>query len=378
MRDQPLVLVADDDPDQRDILAWRLTSQHYATVMAADGEEALATACERRPDLVLLDASMPKLDGFEVCRRLKADASLPFTPIILLTGRIGVEDVVAGLGAGADDYLTKPVNHAELIARVHAILRTKALHDTVQEQARRLETQAAELATWNRTLERRVAEQVAEIERMRRLRRFLPPQVAELIVSGAGEGLLESHRREVTIVFCDLRGFTAFAERAEPEAVMGVLHEYHAALGALVHRFEGTLERFMGDGLVVLFNDPVPCPDPAVRAVRMAVAMREAVRSLAAAWQRRGFDLGFGVGIAQGPATLGRIGFEGRYDYAAIGSVANLGARLCAEARDGEILVSALVAEAVAGIATLEPFGPITLKGFQAAVPVLAVRGLVG
>jgi class 3 adenylate cyclase/CheY-like chemotaxis protein len=369
VRDRPLVLLADDDPDQLDILAWRLSRQGYDTVLAGDGEAALAAVHAQKPDLVLLDATMPRLDGFEVCRRLKADASLPFTPIILLTGRIAAEDVVAGLGAGADDYLTKPVDHAELIARVHAILRTKALHDTVQAQA-------AELAAWNRTLEERVAEQVAEIERMERLRRFLPPQVAELIVSGSGEDLLASHRREVTIVFCDLRGFTAFAERVEPEAVMSVLNEYHAALGALVRRFEGTLERFVGDGLVVLFNDPVPCPDPAARAVRMAVAMRDAVRDLAAAWQRRGFALGFGVGIAQGPATLGRIGFEGRYDYAAIGSVANLGSRLCAEAQDGQILVSEPVAEAVAGIAVLEPFGPVSLKGFQAPVPVQAVLSL--
>ncbi len=371
MRDTPLILVADDDADHREILAWRLETRGYAVVLAADGVEALATARERRPDLVLMDASMPRLDGFEVCRRLKADPSLPFTPIILVTGRVLVEDVVAGLEAGADDYLRKPVEHASLVARVRSILRTKALHDTVQAQA-------AELAAWNRTLERRVAEQVAEIERANRLRRFLPPQVAELIVSGSGEGLLESHRREVTIVFCDLRGFTAFAERAEPAEVMGVLHEYHTALGPLVHRFGGTLERFLGDGLVVLFNDPVPCPDPAARAVRMAVAMRDAAKELAARWQRRGHDLGFGVGIAQGEATLGRIGFEDRYDYAAIGSVANLGARLCAKAPDGRILVSRPVAEAVEDVADLEPLGELGLKGFRTPVPVYAVTGLKG
>lgn len=370
MREPPLILLADDDPDQRDILVWRLKSQGYATAVAADGAQALATARADRPDLVLLDAMMPGIDGFEVCRRLKADPSLPFMPIVLVTGRAAVSDVVAGLEAGADDYLAKPVEHAALIARVRSILRTKALHDRVQEQA-------TELASWNRTLERRVAEQVAEIERTSRLRRFLPPQVADLIVaSGRGDGLLESHRADVTVVFCDLRGFTAFAERAGAEQVMGVLREFHAALGPLVHRFEGTLERFLGDGFVVLFNDPVPCPDPAARAVRMAVAMRDAARDLGVSWLSRGFALGFGVGIAQGQATLGPIGFEGRYDYAAIGSVANLSARLCDEAADGQILLSETVAAAVEPIARVEPLGPLSLKGFGAPVPVAAVTAL--
>lgn len=367
MREQPLILVVDDDPDQREIMSWRLATQGYRTIQAEDGDEALTAARAELPDLILLDATMPRLDGFEVCRQLKNEPGFPFTPIIMVTALAAIEDVVAGLDSGADDYLTKPVEQPALVARVRAVLRTKALHDAVQAQKEELEA-------WSRTLERRVAEQVAEIERVNRLRRFLPPQVAELIVAGGDESLLESHRREVTIVFCDLRGFTAFAEQAAPEAVMGVLHEYHAALGPLVHRFEGTLERFLGDGLVVLFNDPVPCPDPAHRAVRMALAMREAVQALVAGWQRRGFALGFGVGIAQGPATLGRIGFEGRYDYAAIGSVANLGARLCAEAPDGQILVSEPVAAAVREIVTVEACGPMMLKGFQAPVPIFAVR----
>lgn len=370
MRAPPLILIVDDNPDNREILEARLESKGYATLTAGDGEAALAAAYEHRPDLILLDVMMPGLDGFEVCRRIRADPALPFMPIILVTARTALQDVVAGLDAGADEYLTKPVEHAALVARVRSILRTKALHDTVQAQA-------AELGAWNRTLERRVAEQVAEIERVSRLRRFLPPQIVELIVSAGGEEkLLESHRREVTVVFCDLRGFTGFAEHAAPEAVMGVLGEYHAALGPLIHRFEGTLERFLGDGLVVLFNDPVPCPDPSERAVRMAIAMRDAVQELAAGWLARGFELGFGIGIAFGPATLGRIGFAGRYDYAAIGSVANLGARLCAQARDGEILVSRPVSEAVGTIAELEPLGPVVMKGFRDPVPVFAVRAL--
>ena len=373
MRDPPLILIVDDNPDNREILEARLASQGYATATAADGEEALAAARGSPPDLILLDVMMPKLDGLEVCRRLRADRSLPFVPIILVTAKTALQDVVAGLDAGADEYLTKPVEHAALVARVRSILRAKTLHDTVQRQAE-------ELAAWNRTLERRVAEQVADIERANRLRRFLAPQVADLVVSaGSGERLLlESHRREVAVVFCDLRGFTAFAERAAPEEVMGVLHEYHTALGALIHHFEGTLERFVGDGLVVLFNAPLPCPDPSVRAVRMAVAMREAARDLTSAWRRRGFELGFGVGVAYGEVTVGPIGFEGRHDYAAIGGVANLGARLCAAARDGQILVSQAVAEAIGSIAALEPLAPVAMKGFQALVPVSAVVTLRG
>ena len=246
-------------------------------------------------------------------------------PIILVTAKADPDDIVAGLEAGGDEYLTKPVDHAALVARVRSILRIKALHDTVQEQA-------AQLEEWNRTLEQRVAAQVAEIERLGTLKRFLAPQVAELIVSAGDERLLESHRREITVVFCDLRGFTAFAETSEPEEVMGVLRQYHAALGELIFRHEGTLERFVGDGLVVLFNDPLPCPDPSARAVRMAIEMRARVAELAEGWRRQGHELGFGVGIAQGYATLGRIGFEGRFDYAAIGPVANLASRLCDEA----------------------------------------------
>jgi class 3 adenylate cyclase len=244
-----------------------------------------------------------------------------------------------------------------LVARVRSILRIKALHDTVQEQA-------AQLETWNRTLEERVAGQLAEIERLGALKRFLSPQVAELIVSAGNERLLESHRREITVVFCDLRGFTAFAETSEPEEVMSVLRQYHEALGQLIFRYEGTVEHFAGDGVVVLFNDPLPCPDSCARAVRMAVAMRARIAELSEHWRRHGHDLGFGVGIAQGYATLGQIGFEGRFDYAAIGPVANMASRLCDEATDGEILISQRARAALDGLVEAEPLGDLVLKGF--------------
>jgi class 3 adenylate cyclase len=371
-----LILVVDDVPDNVDILQMRLEAQGYAVATAGNGIEALEKAGELEPDLVLLDIMMPKLDGIETVRRLKADTSLPFIPVILVTAKADGADVVAGLESGGDDYLTKPVDHAALSARVRAMLRIKALHDTVQEQAQRLQQQSDELAAWNKTLEERVASQVGEIERIGRLKRFLAPQIAQSILSSDADACLESHRREIVVLFCDMRGFTAFAETTEPEDVMAVLSEYHGALGPLVHRYEGTLDHFTGDGLLVYFNDPIPCPDPALRAVRLAVEMRDAVATLARSWVGRGHEIGFGVGIAQGYATLGQIGFEGRVDYTAIGTVINVAARLCAEARDGQILVNQRVAAAVDRLAELEPLGDIALKGLSRPTAVLNVHSL--
>jgi adenylate cyclase len=370
MRNPPRILVVDDMPENVEIARMRLESQGFEVVTAPDGEAALGRVRDEAPDLVLLDIMMPKLDGIAVLRRLKGDATLPFIPVILLTAKADSKDVVAGLDAGGDDYLIKPFDHAALIARVRSMLRIKALHDQVQEQA-------TELEAWNRKLEERVAAQIGEIERIGRLKRFLAPQVAEMILSSGDESILASHRRDIVVLFCDMRGFTAFAETAEPEDVMAVLREYHAALGPLTHRHEGTLDRFAGDGMMVLFNDPVPCPDPAARAVRLAVAMREAVVNLSRGWASRGHRIGFGIGIAQGYATLGRIGFEGRYDYSAIGTVANLAARLCGEAKDGQILVSERVAAAVEGIAALEPIGEMQLKGLARPVGVRNVHRLL-
>lgn len=368
MRTIPWILIADDNPLNLDILQTRLAAHGYHIVTAGDGEAALRLATEQHPDLILLDVMMPKVDGLEVCRRLKADTSLPFIPIIMVTSKADSADIVAGLDAGADEYLTKPVDHAALVARVKSMLRIKGLHDTVQDQATRLELQASQLTEWNRTLELRVAEQLAELERASRLKRFLSPQLAELIVSSGDEKLLDSHRREITVVFSDLRGFTAFSETAEPEEVIGVLREYHGAMGELIFRSEGTLERFAGDGLMVFFNDPLPCPDPGPRAVRMAVAMRERVGELSRKWRKLGYQLELGVGIAMGYATLGKIGFEGRFDYGAIGSVTNLASRLCDEAAPDQILVSQKVYTEIEEMADVEPVGEIVLKGFSRPV----------
>ena len=356
MRSPPLILVADDNAANVDIYRASLTSQGYAIITAADGQEALNSARENLPDLILLDVMMPKLDGIEVTRRLKGDPSTPFMPIILVTAKTGVKDVVTGLDAGADDYLTKPFDHAALVARVRSILRIKALHDTV-------ESQREELRALNADLERRVAEQVCEIERIRGLRRFLAPQLAQMIVDSGDESIFESHRREIVVLLCDLRGFTAFSETTEPEELMAVLQAYHDTVGPLIHRHEGTLMRFMGDGLMVLFNDPIACADPALRAVRLAVQMREAVGRLAMQWRRRGHEIGFGVGVAQGSATLGRIGFKNHIEYTAIGTVTNLAARLCNAARDGQILISQRVAAAIEPPAHLQEITDLRLKG---------------
>jgi adenylate cyclase len=374
LREPPRILIVDDDALSRDVLVSRLVNQPYETMTASDGEEALVLARTHQPDLMLLDVMMPRMDGLQVCRLLKADPSFPFTPIILITARADSKDVVAGLEAGGDEYLVKPVDPAALVARIASMLRIKALHDTVQQQAARLESQGAQLAQLNRTLEARVREQVDELERLGRLRRFLAPQVAELIVSAEGEALLDVHRREVAVLCCGLQGFTSFAETTEPETVVGVLREYHEALGTLIFRFEGTVERMAGDMLTVIFNDPLPCDEPAARAVHLAVAGRERVQELSAAWRKRGHAVNFGAGIDLGYATLGTIGFEGRLDYGAVGTVVNLAARLCDEAQPGQILVSQRAYAATEELVEASSLGELSLQGFVKPVGAFSIH----
>jgi len=274
MRSLPRILVVDDNANNVEILRMRLESHGYEVVTAVDGEAGLVAVREHLPDLILLDIMMPKLDGVEVCRRIRADNSLPFIPIILVTAKSDQKDVVAALEAGGDEFLTKPVDHAALVARVKSMLRIKALQDTVQGQA-------VQLQEWNQKLEQRVADQVSQLDNLGRLKRFFSPQLAELILAGGAEDPLKSHRREVVVVFLDLRGFTAFAETAEPEEIMSVLRGYHSQMGEVILAHEGTLERFAGDGMMVFFNDPVQVPDPAVRAVRMVVEMRDRLADFA-------------------------------------------------------------------------------------------------
>ena len=368
MTEPAIILVVDDLPQNVRLLEAVLVPRGYTVVAATSGREALERAASDPPDLILLDIVMPEMDGYEVCRTLRADPATSFLPIVMITAS-GEQEKVVAIESGADDFIAKPFDHAELLARVGSLLRIKRYHDTIERQA-------AELAAWNRQLEQRVQEQVDALERMGRLRRFLSPQLAEMIISSGDESFLKSHRREITVVFCDLRGFTAFAETVEPEDLMLVLNQYHAALGDLVHRFEGTLERFAGDGLMVIFNDPLPCPDGPRRAVRMAVAMRGRVTQLVEEWSRQGHELDFGVGIAQGHATLGQIGFEGRSDYTAIGSVTNLAARLCGAAAPRQILISQRVYTAAEDILVADSVGELALRGFSRPARAYNVVGL--
>ncbi|MBI1736844.1 MAG: response regulator [Candidatus Rokubacteria bacterium] len=358
------VLVVDDVEKNVRLLADILRFKGYAVVTASGGRAALEQVSAERPDLVLLDVMMPDMNGYDVCRKIRQDPETAVLPVVMVTALDAGEERVKGLEAGADDFVTKPIHQAELLARVRSLLRVKHLYDQIGEM--------------NRTLEGRVAAQVAELERLGRLKRFFSPQLAEAIVAGGAEDPLKTHRREITVVFLDLRGFTAFAETAEPEEVMGVLREYHAGMGELILAHEGTLERFTGDGMMVFFNDPVPVPDAAERAIRMAVAMRDRVHDLRQRWVRQGFDLALGVGIAQGYATIGAIGFEGRWDYGAIGTVTNLAARLCGEAGGGQVLVSSRVAGAAEAVAEVEPVGALTLKGLLRPVPTFSVLRLKG
>jgi adenylate cyclase len=375
LRTPPRILAVDDVPANLDILRVRLESQGYEVVTAVDGEDALARVAETEPDLILLDIMMPKLDGIEVAKRLKQDASRRFIPIILVTAKADTKDVVVGLEAGGDDYLTKPFEHAALMARVRSLLRIKQLHDTVSDQAQLLQNKTTELADLNASLEQRVAEQTAEIERISRLQRFLAPQVAETLSASEEHAALVSHRREITVLFCDLRGFTAFTESSDPEEVMAVLGEYHEAVGKLIFSYEGTLERFLGDGIMIIFNDPIPIPDHCERAVQLALDMRASVGALSTKWRSAGHDLGFGIGIATGYATLGLIGFEKRREYTAIGRVTNLASRLCDEARDGQIVVAQRTYTAIQQQAEIETLGELTLKGLARPIPAYHVVG---
>ena len=365
MRHPPRILAVDDVSTNLDILRVRLESQGYEVVTAVDGEDALARTAELQPDLILLDIMMPKMDGIEVVKRLKQDPVHRFIPVILVTAKAETKDVVSGLEAGGDDYLTKPFEHAALMARVRSLLRAKQLHDTVREQSETLQRQAAELADLNSSLSQRVADQTVEIERMGRLQRFLAPQVAQMVASEAHSDALESHRREITVVFCDLRGFTAFTESSDPEEVMGVLSEYHESVGKLIFQYEGTLERFLGDGIMIVFNDPIPASDHCARAVRLALGMRDRVERLAEKWRGDGHDLGFGIGIATGYATLGLIGFDKRREYTAIGRVTNLASRLCDEAKPGQILIAQRTYSALQSEVQAAHIGDLQLKGFN-------------
>ncbi len=355
------ILVVDDTEMNRDMLSTLVEADGHKALLAENGRIGLEMLKAEPFDLVLLDVMMPEMNGYQVLEQLKADENLRAIPVIVLSALDEIGSVVRCIELGAEDYLPKPFDPILLRARIGACLEKKRLRDQEIELRR-------ELAEWNRTLEARVQEQVKQLERLERLKRFFSPQLAELIVSGGADDPLKTHRREITVVYLDLRGFTAFAETAEPEEVMNVLREYHAAMGQLIVEHEGTLEHFAGDGMLIFFNDPTPIPNPAEQAVRMALAMRKRVKELTVKWRKLGYELGFGVGIAQGYATIGAIGFEGRWEYGAIGTVPNLAARLCGEAKPGEILVPQRLLGTVDELVEAEPAGELTLKGFHRPV----------
>jgi len=365
------ILVVDDTPANIKLLADLLTVKGYSVVTAASGEEGLKKVAETHPDLVLLDVMMPGMNGYEVCRAIRADPANGILPVVMVTSLDPTQERIKGLEAGADDFLSKPINQPEILARVKSLLRIKSLYNEVERQK-------AELHEWNRTLEQRVADGIAQIERMGRMKRFFSPQVADLILSGNADDPLKSHRRDITVVFLDLRGFTAFTETADPEEVMGVLREYHAEMGRLINEYQGTVERFAGDGIMIFFNDPVPLENPAAQAARMAVAMQKNFVQLNANWKKRAYDLHMGIGIAQGYATIGAIGFEGRQDYGAIGTVTNLAARLCGEAKAGQIVVGRRVLATIESLVDIEPVGELSLKGFARPVTAFNITGLRG
>jgi adenylate cyclase len=365
----PKILVVDDVPENVRLLEAVLVPRGYEVVSAHDGDAALDLVGAEEPDLILLDVMMPGLDGYAVCTRLRANDDTALLPVIMVTSSVGQEKTRA-IEAGADDFIPKPFNHDELLTRVRSLLRIKRYHDTIKEQA-------AELAELNRTLEQRVQAQVGELERLRRLRRFLSPQLADAVVSSGDEAILRSHRRQVAMFFADLRGWTSFVDAVEPEELMRVLGEFHGAIGRLVKRFDATVGFLEGDGVQLFFNDPIEIPDAALRAVRTGCALREEMDLLMPVWSKRGYDLDFGVGIALGYATCGEVGFEGRSDYAAIGAVTNLAARLADEATGGQVLIAQRLYAEIEQDIEVEPAGEFALKGFRrpvAAFDVVAVR----
>jgi class 3 adenylate cyclase len=338
----PLVLVVDDNADMRGYVE-RILRKKYRIVLAKDGAEAFEQARRLRPELIVTDVMMPKMSGHDLLQAVRADKGLRSIPVIFLTARAGTEARIESLDAGADDYLSKPFDELELLARVGNLIRTRA-----QER------------------------ELVQLQK-EKLARFLPRNLADMIISGEHEDFLKGHRREITVLFIDLRGFTAFVEKTDPEEVMTILREYHTVMGHLVSEYGGTLERFVADAVMVYFNDPSPCPNHAQQAVKLAIAMRQAINSLQEEWKKRGIQLGAGIGIATGYATIGAVGFEDRLDYAAIGPVSNLAARLCSEAQHGQILVSDRVLPLVKELIKAEPIGELALKGIQRPVAVSQV-----
>ena len=375
------ILIVDDVPANLALLV-EIFRPYYRTMVATHGDKALEIAASSDPpDLILLDVMMPGRDGYEVCQLLKASPATQSIPVIFVTSMDEEQDEAKGLAMGGVDYVTKPITPAIVIARVKTHLAASQHARELEVMVQKLEFQARELLVLNQTLEQRVEKGIEQVKRLDRLKRFFSPSVVEVLLAGSADDPMKSRRRDVAAVFLDLRGFTAFTEVSEPEDVLTVICEYHEAMGELVMAYNGTVERFAGDGILIYFNDPVPVANPAAVAVRMAIDMQRRFLTLGEGWQSRGYQLSMGIGIAQGFATIGAIGFEGRRDYGVIGTVSNLASRLCGEALGGQILVSQRVYGAIQSFANAQSVGDLELKGFRspmAAYSVLGYREPVG
>ena len=350
-----------------------MEGEDYEILTATTGEAALEISRTQEPDLILLDVIMPGMDGIEVCRRLKENAALPFIPVVMITAKSGVEDLVIGFEAGADEYLTKPLDQAALIARVKSMLRLKSFHDVACDQATQLEVETAALERWNETLEHQMQKQITDLECMGRLKQFLSPPLAEWVVAlDEGEPSMSQHR-EVTVLCCALPGFMTLVNRVASEVVVGVLQAYYRSVGPLMTQFGGHLKRMDSDELLVVFNAPLPCSDPVIRAVSMAIEMRRQLAKLTEEWQSRGYALDFGVGVAHGDAILRLVDLDGQLDYAVIGFPRYLASRLCGEAEGGRILVNQSVWERIKDQGQAGPAGELTVHGQTDPVPVYEV-----
>ena len=356
------ILVVDEVPANVKMLKGILEFNDYEVVSAASGKEAIQKVYTSNVDLVLLDVVMPDMSGYEVCRTLRATPMTEILPVVMVTSDEAADERMKGLEVGADDFLATPINQAELLARVRSLLRIKRLQDEVK--------------IWNYELERRVQEQTRHLDRLNHLKTFFAPELIETILSSGGERVLRPHRREVTVMFMDLRGFTAFTDSVEPEEVTGLLLEYQAMVSPIATAHGGTLDSFAGDGMMIIFNDPIELENPEEQAVRMALAVHENFIPLREDWARRRFFLDLGIGIATGYATCGAFGIERRSYYTAIGRVCNLAARLCGEAKAGQTLADDRTYERVEDLFEADQVGELTLTGFKAPIPAVNIRSM--
>jgi hypothetical protein len=362
--EKPSILVVDDTPANLSLMTG-LLEDDYKVRASTSGEKALKIAfSENPPDLILLDIMMPEMDGHEVCKRLKASELTKKIPVIFLTAMSESEDEEKGLSMGAVDYITKPINPSIALARIKTHIDLYQSLQTIDSSNRVIQEQAEQLKLLNLSLEKKVIDQSGEIDKLSILKEFFSPQVSQAIVE-QGTDVFKTHRKNITVVFLDLRGFTAFTDNAEPEEVMEVLAGYHLVMGNIINAHGGSVGHFAGDGIMIYFNDPISVENHTEVAARMCIEMQGKFKSLVNEWSSRGIELSLGIGLAAGYATLGTIGFEGRHDYGCIGSVCNLAARLCGEAKGGQTLINEKSYRQIKDKIPGNDIGHLSLKGLN-------------